>query len=219
MDSLDVSTDDANTAYLSELFAAIARYSCEEKVLINANNIYSDTELWMAIQDFVDLGKFSENGSNIDQMYRHSSSSILCVPIATTSSNGRVVGVIQAIYKENGDTFTEEDQMILEAVSSEVAHTIARNISDLCLQKYIQRHEDVPLDVIDYYLTGSYEVQRQASNNNNHNNNNNNNNMYSNYPNEWENDDQLSYTDDDGTRSSEEYAISSNQNNNNNTLK
>ena len=38
LDSLDVSTEDANTYELSELFAAIARYSCEEKVLINGHS-------------------------------------------------------------------------------------------------------------------------------------------------------------------------------------
>ncbi|ETO07362.1 phosphodiesterase 9A, partial [Reticulomyxa filosa] len=173
---------------IHELFNAIARYCAMENVYVNSVSIYQDSELWKAIYD-ENSGHHANHNSNNNnnvgsashyndirqilfrvqqrhpsELYRVQSASTLCVPI---SANGRVVGVIQTSFKANDQPFTDQDQSIVEAISNEVAHAIARNISDLWIQKYIENHADVPLEVIDYFLTGSHDQYYQVMNGSN----------------------------------------------------
>eukprot|EP01083_Nonionella_stella_P296397 1006917_1 len=149
--SIPITSNNINS--IQSVFIAIARYCVEDKMLINTPNVFEDEELWNAITDFIEFKDITNLNAN--QWFLHRPCSVLCVPIL---SNDSVVGVIQAIYKK-GTIFTDTDQQIVESVSSEVAHTIARNISDLTLQKYVEKHDDIPLDVIEYYLTGSMMQQ------------------------------------------------------------
>ncbi|ETO32435.1 cAMP phosphodiesterase [Reticulomyxa filosa] len=140
---------------VNELLNGIAKYCAMEHVYVSSVSIYQDTELWNAINDdYIQEVLFHVQQRHPSQLYRVQSASTLCVPI---SANGRVVGVIQASFKANDSAFTDLDLSIVEAISNEVAHAIARNISDLWIQKYIEKHEDVPLEVIDYFLTGSHD--------------------------------------------------------------
>eukprot|EP00490_Sorites_sp_Unknown_P019892 CAMPEP_0114663184 /NCGR_PEP_ID=MMETSP0191-20121206/26421_1 /TAXON_ID=126664 /ORGANISM="Sorites sp." /LENGTH=193 /DNA_ID=CAMNT_0001901807 /DNA_START=2134 /DNA_END=2712 /DNA_ORIENTATION=- len=146
-DNNDINDDNKNEEETNnELFGAIARYCAEDQMIVNLPNVYDDEDLLNEISDFMSLDKFSREYENIQRKY----ASMISVPIL---SNEKVVGVIQAIYKNGAHMFSDVDEQIVISVSMEVAHTIARNISDLMLQSYVASNNDtdIPLDVLDYY--------------------------------------------------------------------
>ena len=143
-------TQQQNNMYLERLLAGIARYSSMEGAVVNSTNVWTHVELWEEIQKYPEMYNFRP-----PEGLKHRGTSILCVPM----TNGKeVVGVIQAIQKLTSNAFTDADQQIVEAVSLEVAFTISRHISELCLRKLVKSRDDVPLDVIEYYLTGVLSV-------------------------------------------------------------
>lgn len=150
---MDIDAEQSKLAVRS-VFEGVARYCDEAKVVINTPNIFEDQELWESVMEYTALEHASALTEN--HWFLHRACSVLSVPIETDSA---VVGVIQAVYKKdvmNQYGFNDADQQIVESVSSEIAHALARNMSELVLEKIVATGaEDIPLEVVEYWMTGS----------------------------------------------------------------
>jgi len=78
----------------------------------------SENRKYLLVSDVKTESRFAPE---IDQIPGIESRSILCVPIMTRQT---LMGVVHAVNRPSGDTFSEEDALLLNIVSSNVAMAI-----------------------------------------------------------------------------------------------